>query len=191
MSREAVAYLRAVANSSMADAKKKVDRLVWGKEEMLAHREEQYDEQAKEYIDTGFVACALGIAELAACSPKDAVMGQSTPEDMQAPRLEGWSATLFTDTCPLGKKPCKTLNFENVANAIMHINDQHSDNWGDCKKQLRAFAKVEETAVRKYEKSNPYVVTIKYNDEELSMRFPSAERAKGFIIEMRMDFAAV
>lgn len=184
----AVDYIRTIANSSLARARTKVERLNWGIEQLL---QEQHETNALDkYVSVGFIACAMGIAELAACSPKESVLDKNHPEDMDAPKLTSWRARVLVTRCPLKSVKhgsCQYTDFHNAADAVAHINDTHSKNWTECKSNLREYARIEEAAIRADIKKNPHAVTITFGDEELTIRFKTNTKAQEFVFNIEED----
>ncbi len=136
MGTKAADFIERVAAASIQDARKKVKGLVWGTGRMYNKGWEDYPPEA----------CALGIAELAACSPLEAVEGYDAITAMGSPsRLGKRDARAKVSIECLVDFACKGVT-ETAEDAVIHINDEHATSWANCRHLLRKFARFERKA---------------------------------------------
>ena len=145
----AAEFIEKVAASSIVDARKKWKDLQWGKMALLTST---FDYALNKDINPK--ACALGIAELAACNKPNIIQGFHGISELPVSQLGKGAARadMNQKLCPLKRgqkslRKCHHINF-NAEEAVAHVNDAHAKSWSDCKKLLRRMAKFERAACR-------------------------------------------
>ena len=136
MSEVAAEFIERVAAANIQDARKKISDLVWSRSGMLR-------------LNVG-AACALGIAELAACNSVEAIGLAICPTLIKGTSRLGKRAArakISQKTCPFS--PCDGfVGDADAEEVVMHINDRHATSWVECKRMLRRVARLERQASR-------------------------------------------
>ncbi len=145
----AAEFIEKVAASSLVDARKKWRDLQWGTMSLLTAT---WDPALDKDINPK--ACALGIAELAACNTPDIIRGFHGVSELSVSQLGKKAARedMNQRLCPFkkgktGTRRCNHFTLD-AEDAVTHVNDIHAKSWPDCKKLLRQLAKFERTACR-------------------------------------------
>ena len=152
MPKVAANFIKKVAGASMEKAQKKIAKLKWGKNSLLTGT--RYNAKKKEFSQ--WQSCAMGIAELAACSTPDSLLHMNYPSGLEKSRLgkvASKTVLSYRGLCPIppkGKaKQCK-FNFgepggggQKAEEGISHVNDVHAKDWKDCQKLLLKLAEYE------------------------------------------------
>lgn len=143
MGTKAADFIERVASANIQDARKKESSLEWTRGGMFLSIIPGVRSIPK--------GCALGIAELAACSSIRDIGHAVSLSDMEGRSRLGKGnarAKLSQKVCPI-EKECDDFGFISTAEeAVMHINDNHAKSWKHCKSLLRRFARLERIASR-------------------------------------------